>query len=471
MDRASVNRRWYRGGMSSLVPPDLEAGSTGHTVFTVSRLNHEVRTLLERGLGVVWVEGELSNFSQPASGHWYFSLKDREAQVRCAMFRLKNSAVGFTPKAGQQVLVRGRVSLYEPRGDYQLIVEHLEEAGVGALQREFERLKAKLAAEGLFARECKRSLPRFPRRIAVVTSPTGAAIRDVLTILARRFPPASVLVYPTAVQGAGAAPSIVEALRLASTRAECDVLILARGGGSIEDLWCFNDERVARAIRACAIPVVSGIGHEIDFTIADFAADARAPTPSGAAELVVPDRQTCLDALARTAGRLSVCIRRELRALSHRSESAGARLRSAHPGMRLAHQAQRLDDLEQRLAGAVRNGLHVGRNRLAETLARLARRSPEHLMREHLGRSEALGARLGRAIEGQLSRLTHRVDLAHRTLHTASPLATLARGFAIVTRADGSVVTDAATVAAGEELDTRLAKGRLRARVSDVQAC
>lgn len=210
-------------------------------VFTVARLNREVRTLLERGLGVVWVEGELSNLSQPASGHWYFSLKDREAQVRCAMFRMRNAGVGFAPKAGQQVLARGRVSLYEPRGDYQLIVEHLEAAGVGALQREFERLKAKLAAEGLFAPEAKRAVPPFPRRIGVVTSPTGAAIRDVLHILARRFPPAAVRIYPVPVQGAAAAPAIVEALALASQRADCDVLILARGGGSLEDLWAFND--------------------------------------------------------------------------------------------------------------------------------------------------------------------------------------------------------------------------------------
>ncbi len=456
--------------MSSVLPPDSAVSRAGHSVFTVSQLNHEVRTLLERGLGVVWVEGELSNFSQPASGHWYFSLKDREAQVRCAMFRLKNSAVGFTPKAGQQVLVRGRVSLYEPRGDYQLIVEHLEEAGVGALQREFERLKAKLAAEGLFARERKRSLPRFARRIAVVTSPTGAAIRDVLNILARRFPPASVLVYPTPVQGASAAPSIVEALELASRRAECDVLILARGGGSLEDLWPFNDERVARAIRACAIPVVTGIGHEIDFTIADFAADARAPTPSGAAELVVPDRQALLGELSRTTERMAACMRRELRALSNRLDSVSTRLRSAHPGMRMAHQAQRLDDLEQRLAGAMRNGLHVQGNRVREAFVRLVQHSPERVLREFHRQGEALGTRLEHAIDGHLSRLAHRVELAAKTLRTASPLATLARGFAIVTRADGSVISDAGAVAAGEEIEARLARGRLRARVSGTRS-
>jgi exodeoxyribonuclease VII large subunit len=440
--------------------------SPGHDVYTVSRLNREARGILERGFGVVWVQGELSNFSQPSSGHWYFSLKDRDAQVRCAMFRVRNATLGFTPKAGQHVIARARVSLYEPRGDYQLIVDHLEEAGLGALQREFERLKAKLAAEGLFASERKRALPRFPRRIGVITSPSGAAIRDVLNILARRYPPAAVLIYPASVQGAAAVPAILEALALASARAECDVLILARGGGSLEDLWAFNDERVARAIRACVIPVVTGIGHEIDFTIADFAADARAPTPSGAAELVAPDRRACLEALARTAERMSVGMRRELRALESRFEHAGARLRQGHPGMRLAHQAQRLDDLEQRLAGAVRAVLHVGAHRLSESFTALVQRSPERLAREYQRREEAAEGRLERAVTEYLAQRTHRVDLARRILETASPLATLARGFAIVTRAGGSLVTEASKVAVGEQIEARLARGRLRAKVT-----
>jgi exodeoxyribonuclease VII large subunit len=454
------------------MPADLFPGTEpdaapGRSVYTVSRLNQEVRVLLERGLGVVWVEGELSNFTQPSSGHWYFSLKDRGAQVRCAMFRLKNTVLGFTPKAGQQVVARGRVSLYEARGEYQLIVDHLEEAGVGALQREFERLKGKLAAEGLFASDRKRSLPRFPRRIAVVTSPTGAAVRDILNILARRFPAAAVLVYPTAVQGAAAAPAIVQALQLASARMDCDVLILARGGGSLEDLWSFNDERVARVICTCAIPVVTGIGHEIDFTIADFAADARAPTPSGAAELVVPDRLTCLEALRRMDGRMNACMRRELRVVSSRLAAASIRLKQAHPGLRLVHQAQRLDDLEQRLAGATVAVLHTRRHRLSEALSRLIHRSPAHLARDGGRREEVLRARLAHAMTRSLSHLSHRVELAKKTLDMASPLATLARGFAIVTRADGTLVTDAASVPVGEQIEARLATGRLRAKVTD----
>jgi exodeoxyribonuclease VII large subunit len=452
--------------MPSPFPGTDPGAAPGRSVYTVSRLNKEVRTLLERGLGVIWVEGELSNFSQPSSGHWYFSLKDRDSQVRCAMFRLKNAALGFTPKAGQQVIARGRVSLYEPRGDYQLIVDHLEEAGVGALQREFERLKAKLAAEGLFASEHKRSLPRFPRRIAVVTSPSGAAVRDVLNILARRFPPAAVLVYPTAVQGAAAVPAIVQALQWVSARADCDVAILARGGGSLEDLWAFNDERVARAVRACAIPVVTGIGHEIDFTIADFAADARAPTPSGAAELVAPDRASCLEALSRMEARINACMRRELRLLSSRFSSVDARLKQAHPGMRLAHQAQRLDDLEQRLTGAARAVLHTRRHRLSDAYTTLLQHSPERLAREYRRRYEGLDSRLQRAVSEYLSRLEHRVELAQRTLEAASPDATLARGFAIVTRGDGTLVTDARAMAPGDEIEARLASGRLRARVT-----
>ncbi len=489
--------------------------------------------LLERGLGVVWVEGELSNFSQPSSGHWYFSLKDRDAQVRCAMFRLKNAALGFTPKAGQQVLVRGRISLYEPRGDYQLIAEHMEEAGVGALKREFERLKVKLAAEGLFALERKRSLPRFPRRIGVVTSPSGAAIRDILHILARRFPPAAVLVYPAPVQGAVAVPAIVEALRTASARAECDVLIVARGGGSIEDLWSFNDERVARAICASSVPVVSGIGHEIDFTIADFVADARAPTPSGAAELVAPDRNACLEALERTAERMRACMRRELRAVAARFDGAllrfklvhpgvrltqraqkldeleqrlsaaltremraietrlsntAQRLNVAHPGLRLVQQVRRLDDLELRLASSVRAMVHSDRNRVSDLFRRLVQHSPDHLAREYRLRHEGLDSRLHQAWRDCLlrkeSRLSvplkalehasksyfagkeHRLILAAKTLDTASPLATLGRGFALVTKPDGMLVRDAASVNIGDEIETRLAKGKLKARVT-----
>ncbi len=450
-------------------PPPSPA-QPARNVYTVTRLNREVRQLLERGMPVVWLEGELSNFSAPGSGHWYFSLKDREAQIRCAMFRTQNQRMGFTPKSGQSVLVRGRVTMYEARGDYQLIAEHMEEAGIGALKREFERVKTKLSAEGLFAAETKRELPRFPRRIGVITSPTGAAIRDILKILARRYPPASVVIYPTPVQGAVATPSIIQAVRLANARAECEVLIVARGGGSLEDLWAFNDEGVARAIHASKIPIVSGIGHEIDFTIADFVADARAPTPSGAAELVVPDRRAWLDSLAHTAERLVVAMRRELRAFTSRFDAASSRLKVMHPGARLQQQEQRLDDLEQRLIGSMRTTLQKDRSRVSEALASLLQHSPERRVREFGLRHQTLEARLENALKNALARAENRLALAARTLNTVSPLATLDRGFAIVTRAaDGALITDAGSVSAGDEIDARVARGRIRARVTGTE--
>jgi exodeoxyribonuclease VII large subunit len=449
------------------VNPEVGASSVPpREVYSVSRLNREVRVLLERGLGVVWIEGELSNFSQPASGHWYFSLKDRDAQLRCAMFRMKNVLVGFTPRPGMQVLIRGRVSVYEARGEYQLIADTLEEAGVGALKREFERLKIRLAAEGLFAPERKRALPRFPRRIGVITSPSGAALHDILHVLARRYPPAAVLIYPTLVQGADAAPALVAALRSASARAECDVLILARGGGSLEDLWAFNDERVARAIHASTLPVVSGVGHEVDFTIADFVADLRAPTPSGAAELVTPDGAAWLQSVARTSQRLHGAMRRELQVSAARFSAAAHRLQLSHPGVRLHQQMQRLDDMTQRLAGAARANLQRDRLRLMDARGGLLRNSPQHRVQEFLARQHNAGARLEQALKAQLARAAHRLALLQRALHTVSPLATLTRGFAIVTRADGTVVTDAAAIEVGAQIEARLARGSIAARVT-----
>jgi exodeoxyribonuclease VII large subunit len=392
------------------------------TVYSVSRLNREVRGLLESGLGQLWVQGEISNLSRPASGHWYFSLKDRDAQVRCAMFRMRNTRTGFTPRDGQQVLVRARVSLYEPRGDYQLLVEELEDAGLGALQRAFEQLKQRLIAEGLFAPEHKRPLPIAPRRIGVITSPSGAAIRDILHILARRFAAAAVIIYGVPVQGAAAAPAIAAAIDLACARAECDVLILARGGGSLEDLWAFNDERVARAIHRARLPLVTGIGHEIDFTIADFVADVRAPTPSGAAELVVPDGGIWRARLAQLHQRFAAGMRRTLSAERARLTDITGRLQASHPGTRLQALAQRLDELEGRLQFALQRRLERQESRLA-TLA--------------------------------------------RALSAVSPLATLERGFAVVTRArDGQLITTAAQVDAGEHIEARLASGRLHATVT-----
>jgi len=399
-----------------------ETGLPERDVWTVSRLNREVRLLVETGLPALWIEGEVSNLARPASGHLYFSLKDEGAQVRCALWRSSALKLSFAPRNGMQLLVRGRVSVYEPRGEYQLIVEYAEEAGEGALRRRFEALKARLREEGLFDEAAKRPLPPLPRRIGVITSPSGAAIRDILHILRRRFPAVPVVIYPVPVQGEGAAAKIAAALALASERAECDVLILARGGGSLEDLWSFNEEIVARAIRASVIPVISGVGHEVDFTIADFAADRRAPTPSGAAEIAVPDAAEWLTRLNKDAGRLRNAIARRLGLKAERLAWQTRRLAVAHPGNRLRQHGQRLDELE---------------------------------------------LRLGRGIGALLERSRARADAAARMLHTVSPLATLDRGYAIVTRAaDGQILHSAGQVAPGDGIDVRLAEGGLSARVT-----
>lgn len=394
-------------------------------VWTISRLNREVRLLIETGLPALWLEGEVSNLARPASGHVYFSLKDEGAQVRCALWRSAALKLAFTPRNGMQLLVRARVSVYEPRGEYQLIIEYAEEAGEGALRRRFEELKARLQQEGLFDAAQKRPLPDLPRRIGVITSPSGAAIRDILHILRRRCPAVPVVIYPVPVQGDGAAAKIAAALALASTRAECDVLILARGGGSLEDLWSFNEEIVARAIRDSTIPVISGVGHEVDFTIADFAADRRAPTPSGAAEVAVPDAAEWLRRLNKDAGRLRLAMQRRLGALAERLEWQRRRLEVTHPGHRLRQHGQRLDELELR-------------------------------------RRQAMRYRLGA--------LNARADSAALRLNAVSPLATLDRGYAIVSRAsDDSIIRQASAVETGDDIGIRLAQGELEARVTSVR--
>jgi exodeoxyribonuclease VII large subunit len=448
-------------------PPRPAPTRPERDVYSVSRLNKEVRLLLESGLPLLWLEGELSNFAAPASGHWYFSLKDAGAQVRCAMWRQRNQLVKFRPKDGMAVLVRARVGLYEPRGEYQLLIEHLEEAGEGALKREFEKLKAKLAAEGLFAAERKRPLPAVPRRIGVVSSPTGAAIHDILRVLRARFPAAGVLLYPTAVQGAAAVPEIVRAIEAASRRNECDVLIVARGGGSLEDLWCFNDERVARAIAACRIPTVSGVGHEVDITIADFVADVRAPTPSAAALAAVPDRASWLESLALLETRFGGAMRRYLRTRTVALSAAAQRLQVSHPGAKLAQHAQRLDDLELRMRLALRAGV-LGRQQKLENLAtRLWRENPRHRLEALCAHAATLRTRLAGAMQAKVAALEQRLLLAARTLDAVSPLATLGRGFSVVSRvADGALLRDATQAPAGTEIEARLAQGWLRATVT-----
>ncbi|HKS56366.1 MAG TPA: exodeoxyribonuclease VII large subunit [Steroidobacteraceae bacterium] len=442
-------------------PPPAET----RDIYTPSRLNREARVLLERGLPALWLEGEISNLSRPSSGHWYFSLKDEAAQLRCAMFRQRNILAKFTPRDGSHVLVRGRVSLYEQRGDYQFIADYMEEAGEGALRQRFELLKGKLAAEGLFAPAHKRPLPRLPRRIGVVTSPTGAAIRDVLHILKRRFCGIPVLLYPVQVQGGIAAAQIARTIRRASARAECDVLIVVRGGGSLEDLWAFNEESVARAIYDSAIPIVTGIGHEVDFTIADFVADVRAPTPSGAAELVVPDSGEWLRNVVRLAGRLTTALGRKLKTQQDRASWLARRLQQLHPGVELRQRAQRLDDLEQRLIRVLRSNLGERQRTLAQLAAELRQNSPALRVANARRRLEIASATIDRIAHLTIEQQRNRLAIAVRTLDAFSPLATLERGYAIVTDSKGAVITNAKDVRAGQLIDARLTQGTIRARI------
>lgn len=445
----------------------MSTPATDRDVYSVGRLNAEARALLEGAFPLIWVEGELSNVSRPASGHLYFTLKDSSAQVRCAMFRGNNRFLKFRPADGLQVLVRANLSLYEARGDYQLIVQSMEEAGDGALQRAFEALKQKLAAEGLFDTAHKVDLPALPRRIGVVTSPTGAAIRDILSVLRRRFPAIPVLIYPVPVQGTGAGAEIAAAIRAADRRRDCDVLIVARGGGSLEDLWAFNEETVARAIYDCGIPVVSGVGHEVDFTIADFVADRRAPTPSVAAEMVSPDQAEWLNQLRALDRELYTQVRRRLQRLDERLGWLGKRLQQQHPGQRLRQRAQRLDELDQRLRLALRTQLRRRRERLATLEARLQRHHPGPRLRHLHDLEAALARRLRTAVQTQLKASRQRLTALGRALDAVSPLATLERGYAIVTAADGHVLHDAAQTRPGDRITARLARGRLHCTVDE----
>ena len=434
-------------------------------IYSVSRLNREVKLLLERGFGVIWLEAEISNLARPSSGHWYFSLKDAAAQVRCCMFKQRNQLCAFAAKDGQKVLVRARIGMYEARGEYQLIIDNMEDAGLGALKRQFEELAARLTAEGLFAPERKRALPSLPKRIGIITSPTGAAVRDILHVLARRFAAVPVMIYPVAVQGASAHLEIIAAIATAGRRAECDVLILARGGGSLEDLWSFNHEGLARAIVASAIPIVSGVGHEVDFTIADFAADVRAPTPSAAAEIVVPDGIEWLSSFERFDIRLRRIARRMLDTRAERLRWLLGRAALVSPSAKLAQQSQRLDELEQRLTRAWRQSLADQRTTLGELHTRLWQASPVARVQTTAAHHGALNARLRAAILQRLHRAQERLAPLVRTLNAVSPLATLERGYAIVANIGGGILRDAADAPPGSVIEARLAKGSIRAKV------
>lgn len=446
------------------------AGSTDSErhILTPSALNRLVRDLLADALPRVWVEAELSNLARPASGHIYFTLKDARAQIRCAMFKPQSTWLKFRPAAGDKVLVRARVGLYEARGDYQLVVEHMEEAGEGALQRQFEELKSRLDAEGLFADVLKKILPRFARRIGAITSPSGAAIRDVLNVLGRRFPLARVDVLPVPVQGHEAPAAIAAMLRKADVAGIHDVLLLTRGGGSLEDLAAFNDERVARAVHASTIPVVSAVGHEIDFTISDFIADLRAPTPSAAAELLVPDA-TDLTRHLQSVNRVLVdTVRRSLQTSGQRLDHLQARLQIQSPGQRLARNGERMAVARVRLRQWARHDLRQRRERIESLRMRLMARHPRQqlgLQRRCLGELER---RLSAGIRQQTERQRQRLTQSVRALRAVSPLATLDRGYAIVLDDHQRVVRSAAAVAGGAEVTVRLADGGMRLRRVDM---
>ncbi|MBO2928366.1 exodeoxyribonuclease VII large subunit [Metapseudomonas otitidis] len=433
-------------------------------VLTVSQLNQRARHLLEDVFPQVWVEGEISNLARPASGHLYFTLKDSQAQVRCALFRQNALKVRQALRDGLAVKVRGKVSLFEGRGDYQMIADAVEPAGDGALRLAFEALKEKLAGEGLFATERKRPLPAHPQRVGIVTSPTGAVIRDIISVFRRRAPQVSLTLVPTAVQGREATAQIVRALALADAQG-FDALILARGGGSLEDLWCFNEEAVARAVAACKTPIVSAVGHETDVSISDFVADVRAPTPSAAAELLAPDSSGLRQRLEGLERRLLLRMRQLIAHQHLRLDGLTRRLR--HPGERLRQQAQRLDDLEMRLQRALDRQVSQRRERLARLETRLAAQHPGRALGLLRQRLDALAARLPRAMRETLG--TRRLELQSQvqTLRAFSPLATLGRGYSILLDERGQAIRSASQTQPGQRLKARLGEGELEVRVED----
>lgn len=446
-------------------PPSV-SDTTQRQVYSVSQLNREVKQLLLQNLPQIWLEGELSNVARPASGHLYFLLKDEHAQVRGVMFRQANRALPFQPSDGMHVLVRASVSLYEPRGQYQLTVEHMEEAGVGILQRRYEALKRKLSEEGLFDTEHKQDLPRFPRTLCVVTSATGAAIRDILSVLARRFPPLTIRIYAIPVQGEASAGAVVDAIQTINRHRHGDVIILARGGGSIEDLWSFNEESVARAIFTSELPVVTGIGHEVDFTIADFVADLRAPTPSAAAELVVPHAGEILETLGQLRESMTYLIRTTAANLHQALDWMKQRLEHMHPKQTVHRNIQLLVELARRAENATKLKHSYQDNGLISLQARLGRLSPELQINKSRILLTHLHTQLSHLLCIKKEQAEHELEALARALDTASPNATLNRGYSIVTlEKSGQVLHDADEATRDERIQVQLARGRFSARV------
>ena len=434
-------------------------------IYSVSQLNQSVRLMLENQLGAVWLTGEISNFSQPVSGHWYLSLKDENAQVRCAMFRMKNMRVSFRPTNGMQVLVRANVSLYEPRGDYQLIIESMHLAGEGLLMQQFEALKLKLAAEGLFAQHLKKNLPHFSKAVGIITSKTGAALQDILHILQRRDPSLKIIIYPTAVQGKDAATEIAQMIELANQRQEVDVLIVGRGGGSLEDLWCFNEEMVARAIFHSHLPVISAVGHETDVTIADFVADLRAPTPSAAAELVSRNQTELLQQLQYRRQRLEIALDCLFAEKQQKLKHLSLRLHNQHPQAQLRIQQQLITQLSHRLQQTLRHH----RQKAAENLTALSMRLYKNPLPLRLQQYEQQLAQLKVRLNSHMN-LTlslQQKQLAHLCgkLDSLSPLKVLARGYSITQNQQNFTIRSMKDVNIGEQIKTRLPDGDIISQV------
>ncbi len=443
--------------------------STQRNILSVAKLNKMVGSLLKTHVGQVWISAEISNFVAAASGHWYFTLKDRNAQVKAAMFKGANGRIAQRPKEGDSVLVRANVGLYEPRGDYQIIVEHLEFDGAGLLKQQYEQLKNTLQAEGLFATQTKQAIPQDIKTVGIITSATGAALHDITTVLKRRNPMINVIVYPTQVQGAAAAAQIVNAIFIANRRREVDVLIVGRGGGSLEDLWCFNEETVARAIFGSHLPIVSAVGHEVDVTIADFVADLRAATPSQAAELVSSDLGDVIYTIEQWRQRLTQAISTKLNECDYQQQLLGSRLQQNHPQQRLQQQAQAIDHFTMQLQHNMQRRLQVAQQRQQHLENRLQHLSPIHLVSQSQQHTYTLTERLRQAMANRLTHQQQRFAKVTGILHSVSPLATLSRGYSI-SFVDNHVVNTTSTIKEGDTLTTRLTDGEVTSKVERISA-
>jgi len=435
------------------------------TVYTVSRLNREIRTVLEQGFASLILTGEISNFITPASGHWYFSLKDEKAQIKAAMWRGNNRSQSYRPENGTQVTVRARVSLYEPRGDYQLIVEHMEPAGEGQLKQEFDALKMRLAAEGLFSSAYKKPLPQNINRVGVITSATGAAIKDILTVLKRRAPQLEVIIYPAMVQGKEAHVHLINQIQLANARNEVDVLIVGRGGGSLEDLWCFNHEQLARAIYQSELPIVSAVGHEIDTTISDYVADVRAATPSAAAELVSPNTQELHGKVIELINRLNNAFKHDMADKRALATQLQHRLNLCHPRNQLNQKTQRLDELTIALQQGMRNRLYQQERTLNNLTPRLMRQSPDKKLSQASHQLMQIQTRLEQAMQHKLQHAQNSLALQASRLDSVSPLNVLARGYSITKTQQGKVIKSVDHIKTGDVLITELADGAIKSTV------